>query len=633
MGYQSSKTGAHLRREQIIHVHGLLQKDDPESYVRAVHYLHELDGTECEVNDPGAATAIIIALFQSFLKVNKYVEAALLCWGERSFTPKPTSVKRIWNALDNYDKVICLGGGVQGKTWTPTVKFLLRWCEDPQNTSIKLVSTTGGHAKSNIFAGFVKLWNDSAVPLPGLVRENYIGIDINELQASIQKVSIAKGEDGRASLRGFHRLPRKTPHPKFGDMTVVFVIVDEADDVPWGFWVGADNIASGRGDQGGVKIYAATNPVKRESECAARAMPSSGWTWVNKESTFEWPGQQGWHVIRLDVRQSENYKQKREVFKGLMTYEGAKDYEAKGKDHPDYWSFILGLYPMASAKYYVVPAYILEDIRGTYNFVRTPHNVASFDPAFEKGGDRAILTAGRYGIANGWRDPDGKLEVILPKWVLQIEQQFEIEKKANPLDMADDLIAILKKLHVSPEYFVHDMTGNATLLYGYLLRKYGQVLGLKWQSKATDKKVFEEDTETAEEQFVGLISEMWISFSRWAQFGYVKIAPMMQTQELFNETSSRKYEQASKTLMLVETKEDFKANNSGKSPDYSDSLIMGVHLCRMRGQEGATLLGGKKPSAASDIYRGEDWQQLQGKETVGIAPLEKISFVQFEDFS
>jgi hypothetical protein len=618
-----------VTRNQIIHVHSLLDKQEPESYIRALHYLYELDGAECDVTDPQEATAQVVSLFQTFLKDSRYFEAALLCWGDRGFTPEPLSVKRIWEAMDKHGKLICLGGGVQGKTFTATAKLLLRWCEDPQNTSVKLVSTTGGHVKSNILAGFVKLWNDSAVPLPGMVRENYIGIDINELQASIQKVSIAPGDNGRASLRGFHRLPRKKPHPKFGDMTVLYVIVDEADDVPWGFWTGADNFASGGG-----RIFAATNPVKKESECAARAEPLQGWSWVNREQTFEWEGQQGWHVIRLDVRQSENYKQKREVFKGIMTYWDAKVYESKGKDHPDYWSFILALYPSASAKYYIVPAFILEDIRGTYNFIRTPHNVASFDPAFEAGGDRPALTTGRYGLANGWRDPNGKLHRIEPsKWVLQVEQQFDIEKKANPLDMADDLIRILKRLAVRPEWFVHDMTGNGTLLYGYLLRKYGQVLGLKWGSKATDKKVFEEDTETAEEQFIGLISEMWFSWSRWAQFGYIKISPMMQTQELFNETSSRKYEQAGKTLLLAESKEDFKANNSGKSCDYSDSMIMLPHLCRMRGQDRPALIGGKKgPMEPPGIWRGEDWQMLGEKErAVGMMPLERIDFVDISE--
>jgi hypothetical protein len=620
-----------MTRQDLIALNAMISREEPETFTNGVRFILSREGTDYTPADPNEALAYLTAFLHALLSADRYVDAALFLWGERTFDPKPKSVNRIWKAMDDHDKLLCLGGGAQSKTYTPTVKVFLRWIEDPQYTTVKLVSTTGGHAKGNIFAGFVKLHNEACIPLPGLVRENYIALSINDMLASIEKVSIKDGENGRAALRGFHRMPRKTPHPKFGDMSWIFVIVDEADNVPWGFWTGADNIASGRGDAGGIKIYGATNPVLRESEFAVRAEPRLGWSQIDRDKTFEWKGKQGWYAIRLDVRQSENYIEKREVCKGMMTYQSAKEYEEKGLDHPDYWSFVMGLYPAASAKYYVVPAFIFDNIRGTYNFTRTPYNVASFDSAFEKGGDRPVLTTGRYGLANGWRDPQGKFEKISPtRWALQIEQQFAIEKKANPLDMADNLIAMLRKLRVSPEWFAFDQTGNATLLYGYFLRHYGVTMGLKWGSKATDKKIFEEDTETGEKQFVGLISDMWFGFSRWAQFGYVKIAPMMQTQELFNETSSRKYEQVGKSLMKVESKDDFKANNGGKSPDFSDSLIMSVHICRIKGSERASMMAEEpKRPIDPDVWTAEGWSP-RGQESSLHSVVDNIKFINFD---
>jgi hypothetical protein len=625
-----------IQQSDIIELHAMLERDDAASYKRGIDWLFAKLGRKEDVPESQALHYLLI-YFQSLLNEGRYFEAAFLLWGSKTFDPRPMSVRRIWDAIQKYDKVLCMGSGVQGKSYTAVVWAFLRWLEDPQYTSVKLVSTSAGHLKSNVFGSFVKLHEESVLPLPGLVREDYIGLEVTTRFSAIEKVAIKSGESGTAALRGFHRLPRKKPHPKFGDMSVVVLIMDEADGIPWGAWMGADNMASGGGDAPGtIKIYAATNPIDRASEFAVRAEPMQGWAWVNKDSTMEWDGHQGWRVIRLDARQSENYKERREVYQGLMTYNRAKDYESKGPDHPDVWTFIYGLYPTSSAKYYVVPAFILENIRGTFNFIRTPWNIASFDPAFEEGGDRAILTSGRYGLVNGFRGPNGKLELITPhRWALQIEQQFEVEKKPNPLDMADDLITILKKLRVQPEWFVHDMTGNATLLYGYLTRHFGAVMGLKWQSRATEKRVFEEDRETAEEQFSGLISEMWFSFSRWAQFGYVKIAPMMQTQELFNEASSRKYEQVSKTLMQVETKADYKANNSGKSPDYTDSMIMGVHLCRIRGQDMAAMVKtGNDRELPPDFWRGEDdWRNFDAERNKGQLQsiVDKIPFIEFNE--
>lgn len=623
-----------LSHAQILEVHSILDRENPESYPRAVNKLLSFhpEGKGKQVSDKtDRALAYLTAYLQSLLDDGNYVEAALFLWGPRTFDVRPRSVKRIWEAIQKHDKLLCMGSGVQGKSYTATVWMFLRWLEDPEYTSVKLVSTTSGHLKSNVYGGFVKLHKESAIPLPGVIRDDYIGLRVGEKISAIEKVSISKDDTGTAALRGLHRLPRKEPHPKFGDMSVVILLMDEADDIPAGAWIGADNLASGRGDQpGSIKIYAATNPRKRESEFAQRAEPREGWSWVDRDKTFEWNGRQGWYVIRLDARQSENFKERREVYQGLMTYEAAKAYLDKGSQDAAVATFVWGLYPTQAAHFYIVPAFITDNIVGTYNFIKTPFNVASFDPAFEEGGDDPTVTAGRYGMVNGWRPANGQMIAIPDRMALQVDQQFDLQKKENPIRMADDLIVLLRKLNILPEWFAHDQTGNATLLYGYLLIKYGAVLGLKWGSGATETKIFEEDKETCDEQFSGLVSEMWFGFSRWAQFDYIKISPMMQTTRLFKELNTRKYEQVGKSLQRAQSKQDWKDENTMQSCDPSDSLIMLSHLCRIRGIERAKLIHAQEEQKMPvDVWRGEGFN-LPNRNSLP-STVDKIPFLQFDD--
>lgn len=620
-----------LSPEQLVTAHQILSHEEA-SRVECVNYIYREAGSSTQVSDPSLAHHCLLVYVGALISDGDLVSASLLLWGSTVFDVRPSSVKRIWEALDEFPKLLCMGAGVQGKTYTPTVKFFLRWLEDPANTAIKVVSTTAGHARSNAFAGFKRLHTEAAFPLPGILRYDFIGLNTDARYASIEQVAIKPGEDGRAALRGFHPIPRRTPHPKFGDLSVVILMLDEADDVPSGAWTGVDNIVSGQTAQGNVQVYAATNPIKPNSEFALRATPRGGFDIVDENHTFEWEGKEGWHVLRLDARQSENYKQKREVFRGLMTYEAAKGYESKGINHPDYQTFVLGLYPKQSSMFYICPPYLLDNIVGNYHFVRPPFNLAVEDPAFAEGGDKAIFTSARYGLTDGWTDEKGTFHDMTRRWCIQLDQQFAMPKK-NSMDMGEDVIELCRKLHIRPEWFGGDATGMGHGLFDYLLKRFGDVLAIQWGQDATETKILEEDTELASERYDGLVTEMWFAFARWVEYGYLKISPMMQTRELFHEVSTRQYRHAGKTKSRANSKAEYKSANSGRSPDYADSAIMAVHVVRMRGTDRAAMLPEhqefKEPKAI-DIFSPFD--ELRNKPT-GVSDLFQPDFMDFEELN
>lgn len=437
---------------------------------------------------------------------------------------------------------------------------------------------------SNIYSTFVRFHRESIIPMPGEVRQNYIGLDPNDLHSAICKVSIQPGETGEAALRGFHPLPRGYYHPTFGEMSCSIALLDEADGIPTGAWKGVDNISA----TPNVWVYAATNPTKQNGEFGIRAEPlDGGWGEWDRENSVEWEGQQGWWVVRLDPAKSENVMEREMIYDGFMDYPGFLTYEAKGTQHPDYDVYARGRYPSSTAQYNVIPSNILNIVVGDVNFIGSVENWGSFDGGYALGGDAAILTTGRYGLCDSFMNKKGELFEFAPKMIAIAEQQFEIERvlkdgEPNSILMGDELIEIMTRLHVRPEYFVMDKTGNGLGVYDYLRLAYGNILGVEWGEAATNLKILEEDSKTAEEQFYMIRTEMWFGCSIWMEYGNFKISPRMQTQKLFAQLGNRKYTYHSKTLRLVESKADYKKNNREQSPNEADSLIMVPQLLRTR---------------------------------------------------
>lgn len=571
-----------LSQNQVIELHGLLT-EDPESRITGANYLFDLTESKKRVERPEQGLYWLTWFYQDLLNKNQRELAAILLWGATVANPNPRSVKIIWNALRTRRKVLAKGGGGQGKSYTAALDFLMQWSRDPHGTAIRLISTTTGHLKSNVWSTMVRRHGDAAIPLPGFVREAYIGVDINDLHGSITRVAIQPGTEG-AALRGLHPIPRKKTHPLFGDLTRGFALLDEAEDIVDVVWKGVDNLTSTQN----VWVYAAANPIDQSSEFGQRAMPLGGWQEFDREEDTVWEGQQGWHVIRLDPAKSENIVQNRIVHEGFLDPEGFRTYEAKGIDHPDYDTFARGRYPLSTAKYNVIPQYFVNDIKRICSFTQMPHNVASLDPAFAEGGDLAILTTGRYGPCNGYLSKDGEVieKIDPPRWMLNIEQQFPLLRRKTQ-EMVEDVVEICSGLHVRPEWFVMDATGNATGVADLLEdpKVFGPILKVIWGGDATDRKILEEDKELASERYLRLTSEMWFAFARWIEFNYLKIHPTMQTQKLYTQLTARRYTQPRKNIRLVETKDEYKKNTKLSSPDEADSAIMLVHLCRMRGQE------------------------------------------------
>ncbi len=546
--------------------------------------------------------AALSGLTISLLDQSKTTEAALLLWGQEQFDPRPRSVKMLWDALDNYEYNLAIGGGSQGKTRTPAAWFVLFWIHDPKWTSVKVISVTGAHAAANMMASIKEFHENSAIPLPGRRLDTTIDLNDGDKRATIAQVNLPEGEDVKGRLRGFHPILRPTPHHVFGRKSRIAVVIDEGEDVSNGLWEGLENIrGSAATGSRHIVVYAGANPKKRQSYFAQRCEYPGGWGEFSIEDSEEWTGPASmgsWHVTRIDPAKSENIVEKKEVYPGFMTYEGWLSYMATGATHPDALTFARGAWPDEMAEYRVTPLEYFRDAYGEFVYLEPPRSVASCDVALSLGGDEAILTTGRYGNALGWRKPDStmiRFAKLRPG--LQIDQQIVIPKE-NALDMADRIIAMLVTLGVRPEDFIIDYSGNGIAVHDPINKRYGGIRGQKWTDEASQKKILIEDTKLPEDLYKTVITEMAFCFAIWLQVGMIKIAPMVG-KELERQAVDRSYYYMPNGLRNLSDKQTYAAAHKGSSPDRYDSAIMLPHLVRMRDMTELTAVQG------ASVYKPE----------------------------
>jgi hypothetical protein len=389
----------------------------------------------CHLHDPTILTldqaqAWLTILILALLNCDRYVEAAYLIWGPRLFDSRPRAVQRLWSALQKNAQLIILGAAAQGKTFGVCAFLLLDFYRDPEFTGIRIISAGYKHALEIAFSNMQRLHREALVPMPGEAGAGYIGLDRKDRHSGISIISIPKGDSGQQSLQGLHPVPRKLPHPEFGNVSRIRVFLDEAEHIPPAVWSpGVVNILASVDGVNAVKVIAACNPWEPNSIVASLASPETGWA-IDIDKDVEWKSKDGWPVVRLDAATSENVTGEAH-YEGMLSRTAYEAYYAKtqGRDR-DWFCFARGIYSLLPGADELIGANLLgNSAMGKIIFSPgTDHNCGSCDLAFE--GDLCVLAIGKYGLATGWL-PGSSGQVVRfdePRWMLQVEQLFTLPK-------------------------------------------------------------------------------------------------------------------------------------------------------------------------------------------------------------
>jgi hypothetical protein len=546
-----------------------------------------------------AVTTDAIALEYCYSMLNwclnngHYDWAAGMLWGENLFSFKPQCTQRVWKALDKRHAILLQGAASMSKSYGGGVWHFLDWIRDPQYTSIMLVGPSEDHLKSNLFSHLVTLHREASLPMPGIVGDLYIGLDTNNRKSAIRGVVIPLGKRQAGRLQGAKRVPRKKPHPIFGMLSRVRIFIDEFEKVPVGIHKDIDNVLSNfDGDPHGFKITTAYNPEDASGQVAERAEPVTGWEGFDPEKDYEWESKRGWYVVRLDAKTSENVVAGKTLFQGLQTVEGYNLIikNAGGIDTPGYWTMCRACFPRSGSTYTVMSLAMVHQMKGEFIWAGDPTPCGGVDMALE-GGDAAEFAYGLYGKASGYKQPPGldnptgktvMFEDASGQRVLRNAVQLngvDPLPTGDTVKMAEATRAKAVELHIAPKDLGLDRTGNGAGVHDLLKALWSQeVRGYNYSSAATEKKILEEDTKTAKEEFERLASELWFATKKFSVFGFLRAKASALSEELVKQLTGRRYKAGKQNK--VEEKPDYMARGN-QSPNKADAVTILVHTARM----------------------------------------------------
>lgn len=571
-----------------------------------------------------AAQAFIYQYIHKLLANGNYGAAALVLWGQFVFNPKPESVQRVWKACSRNALNLIQGAGSQGKSFTVIAWHLLDWWRDPLFTSVKIISTTKSHASSNTFSTLEMLHREAVVPMPGEITSGFLGLPDTEDRASISIVGIPAGESGRGTLKGFHPIPRSTPHPIFGRSSRVRAFLDEAEDIPEGAWMEVMNMVGNVSGSDIIKITAAYNPKDVGSKVARLAQPIQGWEACDPDTLMEWKSKEGWNVTRLDSAQSENVRERKEVFTGLQTYEGYRILElSNGGNSPELWTMGRGWYPPQGVNDAIISSGLLGSVRGEFIFTSSAIKCAGADIAID-GRDNAVLAVGRFGDAIAFIhhsiDPQtqrmvkNRINFKEPRKCLQVDQLLLLRKGSAEI-VATDIKTQCIAIGIAPEWLCIDSTGNGSPVLGLLHAPSfwsADVQGVDFSKPATETKILEQDKSLASEEFEGVHTEVWFAMRRWMEFSSMALSPTIRRDPMEEELLGRRYKQAEGKRLRVEKKDDYKNRLQGRSPDFADALSIILHGVRMHSGVKISSTGQKEQRKPTDYRKFQHGHVDQG---------------------
>lgn len=513
-----------------------------------------------------------------------------------SFTIKDAGVGQYFGfVIDGNHRFLLDDFTVTHNTYSAGAFMVLDWWRDPRYTTIKLAAVNEDHLKKNLFAHVVSLYKACAIQLEDKVdfRESDLWMGIKEAGAEfgISGIAFKQSQETSGQFKGYKAKPvRQKPHPQFGKMSRLRVLGDEGQNWPGGPFQDFNSITASVVGKEMIKLVIAFNPESLSQLVVQKAEPEEGWAHSQVDTMHDWESKQGWRVCRLDAAICENVVQKKIVYPGLQTYDGYMGYLKSGGDSsPAFFTFGRGFPPMLGSINTIIQPLWPQDARGEAIFIETPTVFGAVDLAF-MGIDSAQMAVGRWGLASGYRDANhnfiyfkDRLNVAnnKPRHVLQIDSIMPMEKHSDTIKMAEEIIARCKNLGIKPENVAIDATGYGFGVGSHLVKVWGDTYNIAWAGKAGTGKILAEDTEGADKQVIGIMSEMWWTMRRWLDpvCRAVLINPIIPQQPINTQLTSRRYRHGKEGKIQVESKEEYKARNQ-HSPDEVDAIIMLTLLVR-----------------------------------------------------
>jgi hypothetical protein len=507
-------------------------------------------------------------------KAQHFKNVAKIMWG-------PKSKKRfIWHPwADDMLEEACQqqwlylsGAASTGKTDFLAIWGIINWMCSPPNTLVLFTSTSLKEARQRVWGSVLQYYgaycDTKGKPiLPGKIID------------SVGMIRTVNGTEKYSDKCGMHLITgeKSKERENIGKLIGlknkrVFLLADELPELsPALIEAAKSNLIANPQFQmiGAGNFKSIYDPFGSESE------PVNGWASVNPEHA-RWETKNGGVCLRFDGIKSPNIlagEDKYPIY-GCATYEKHKS--VLGENTAAWWRMVRSFpCPDADAnRIYSDADFIRGLVHERVRWQSQPTRVASLDPAFATGGDKAIAYIGSYGMST-----EGK-------WTLQYDKRVEIREDVRKKDESRSLqvakgyrdLCIAEK--VAPENAAYDASGGG-LVFGSLLGEIWslKLLGVQFGGAASDRPVSVKDKRPAKDAFVNRVTELWFGGVDFVHSSQIKGL----SKEAAEELKERRYETIKGMTMRtkVEPKSDMKLRIN-RSPDDGDSALILLELCRSR---------------------------------------------------
>lgn len=315
-----------------------------------------------------------------------------------------------------------------------------------------------------------------------------------------------------------------------------------------------------------------------------------GWGTVSVDDD-EWECKNG-ICLRFDGTRSPNVIAGENKYPGIYNLENLLSHRKDPGEHSaGFWRMVRS-FPCPDAdsnRIYNDADFIRGDAHGLVKWQTSPILCASLDPSFATGGDKAMATFGKIGVAlNGPR-------------TLQIDQQVELREDVRKKDEKKSL-QIAKQFRdeclrrgILPENAAIDGSGGGMPFADLLTEIWSpRVLAVQFGGAASERQASLKDKRTAAQAYTNRVTELWFAGVDYVQSGQIKGL----TEQAASEMRERRYDTIkgqSGLRLRAEPKTDMKARTGGKSPDAGDSFFIILELVRTRhGFMPVGMEGGRK---------------------------------------
>lgn len=476
---------------------------------------------------------------------------------------------------------------------------LLWWSVDPANTMVALTSTSRTRLRQRIWP-ILRHHHSSAVDLHTGQRLAFAGEPVDyktsiEYQRGDDKhaivaLAIEKGETSKAvaHLKGLHA-PR------------MMLIVDEADATAEGIFEVIPNWRKGCREFQVLILSNASethiNPFGRASE------PVDGWKSISVDSkSWSTRGVSEWQLppgrcYHFDGFKSPNVTGKKTKWNFLYSWE---DYQSAVNDPEyqntlQYWLFDRGFWPPAGVSNTVFTESLIERCGGTDvpTILDTPTILAFLDPAYD--GDDAILRIGRLATLR-LSDSEAKKALLLgERYILDPARDADKEKEYN---IAHHAMEVCRVHNVEPQNFGIDTIGGGRAAAAIMATEWSNRI-IRFASNALPDEAMASVAKYSDDrEFDRMTTAHWWFARELLEANQLKGLQKWEIMQFCRRTYALRGR-----VIVLQSKAEYKAGNSGRSPDDADAV---VGLCYMAGVAGLMPAVESKPGFKSGELPEDD---------------------------